>query len=90
MSVEVSITLSDEQLDLIAERAAELLAERQAPADESYLDVQGAAEFLVCSTSRIYSLVSAKRVPHYKDGSRTLFDRQELRQYVRGGGARRP
>lgn len=41
-------------------------------------------------TSRIYALVSANRLPHYKDGSRLLFDRTELRRYVENGGARRP
>jgi excisionase family DNA binding protein len=37
-----------------------------------------AAEFLACPRSRIYALVSARRLPHHHDGSRLLFDRREL------------
>ena len=87
----VSLTLPDETLEQIALRVAALLAD-QAPATENdgYLDVGGAADFLACPTSRIYALVSAKRIPHHRDGSRLLFDRNELRDYIRNGGARRP
>ena len=47
------------------------------------MDVAGAAEFLACGKDRIYALVSARRIPHHRDGSRLLFDRAELREYVR-------
>ena len=33
---------------------------------------------------------AAGRIPHYKDGSRLLFDRGELQEYVRNGGSKRP
>ncbi len=85
----VSLTLPPEVLEAIAERAAEILAGRQ-PVASGYLDVDGAAEFLACPKSRIYALVSADRIPHEKDGSRLLFDRDELRAYVVNGGAKRP
>lgn len=86
----LSLAVPDALVEQIAERAAELLADRVAPAEDGYLDVQGAAEFLACPTSRIYSLVSARRIPHHRDGSRLLFDRAELREYVKKGGATRP
>jgi excisionase family DNA binding protein len=87
----LSITLSTEQIDLIADRVAGLLDRRSLPDEpDGFLDVTGAAEFLACPRSRIYALVSKNRIPHHKDGSRLLFDRGELRQYVRNGGARRP
>jgi excisionase family DNA binding protein len=86
----LSITLPEEVLEAIAERAAELLAERQRAQPEGYLDVAGAAGFLACPTSRIYALVSANRIPHHRDGSRLLFDRAELRVHVNNGGAKRP
>jgi excisionase family DNA binding protein len=82
--------LPDELVEQIAERAAELLAARRSPEAEGFLDVMGAADFLACPKSRIYSLVSVGRIPHHRDGSRLLFDRAELRDYVRNGGARRP
>lgn len=87
----LSLALPPELLDVLAERVADLLADR-APSSEptGYLDVAGAAEFLACPTSRVYALVSADRIPHHRDGSRLLFTPGELREYVDGGGARRP
>ena len=84
--------LSDDDLDQLAALLAPRIAAR-IDHDEGaggYLDVAGAAEFLACSTSRIYGLVSARRIPHYKDGSRLLFDCAELRAFVAAGGARCP
>jgi excisionase family DNA binding protein len=86
----LSLALGDEFLGELAERVAAVLAERPTSESDGFLDVEGAANFRSCPKSRIYSLVSAKRIPHHKDGSRLLFDREELREYVRGGGARRP
>lgn len=86
----VAIEIGEELLERIAGRAAELLADRQNGQASGFLDVPGAAEFLACPKSRIYALVSAGRLPHHHDGSRLLFDRDELREYVRRGGARRP
>jgi excisionase family DNA binding protein len=88
----LQISLPPELPDEIAQRAAELLAERLdvAHSGDGYLDVAGAAEFLACPKCRIYALVSAGRIPHARDGSRLLCDRQELRDYVEAGGAKRP
>ncbi|HYC81454.1 MAG TPA: helix-turn-helix domain-containing protein [Solirubrobacterales bacterium] len=89
----VRVDIGEELIEQIARRAAELLADRAGAAESEeggYLDVVGAAEFLSCPKSRIYSLASLGRIPHYHDGSRLLFDRAELREYVRNGGARRP
>jgi excisionase family DNA binding protein len=85
----LSVDFPQELIEQIAQRAAELIADRPSQT-EGFLDVEGAASFLACPKSRIYSLVSAKRIPFHKDGSRTLFDRAELHEYVRTGGARRP
>jgi excisionase family DNA binding protein len=91
MTSDLSLTLPDALLEQIACRVAQLLADQPTvDLDESYLDVAAAAEFLACPTSRIYSLVSAKRIPHHRDGTRLLFNRSELREYVANGGARRP
>jgi excisionase family DNA binding protein len=81
--------LRDELVEQAAARAAELLGEHVTEPD-GFLDVKGAAEFLVCPKSRIYALVSAGRIPYHKDGSRLLFDRSELQEYVRNGGSKRP
>lgn len=79
----------DELVEKIAERAAQLVIERVRHEPEGYIGVQEAADFLACPTSRIYALVSSRRIPHYRDGSRLLFDRSELKEFVRNGGAKR-
>lgn len=88
----LSLALPDELVDQIAQRVATILADQGPTATErdGYLDVQGAAQFLACPPNRIYALVSARRIPHHRDGSRLLFDRAELREYILNGGARRP
>ena len=89
----VEVDIGEELVEQIARRAPDRMAdgiEASAPENGGYLDVGGAAEFLSCPKSRIYSLASLGRIPHYHDGSRLLFDRGELREYVRQGGARRP
>ena len=86
---ELTVNFPDELIERVAERAAELVAERAAE-PIGFLDVAGAAEFLSCPTSRIYSLVSARRIPHHRDGSRLLFDCAELREFVHNGGDKRP
>jgi excisionase family DNA binding protein len=82
-----SIPFPAELVEAIAQRAAELVAERQ---PDGYMNVDQAGEFLACKRDRLYALVSAGRIPFHKDGSRLLFDRGELREWVRNGGGRRP
>lgn len=87
----LAVELPDEVVEAIAARAAALVTEQVATtSDAGYLDVQAAAAYLSCPVSRIYSLTSAGRIPHHKDGSRTLFTRPELDAYIAAGGAKRP
>jgi excisionase family DNA binding protein len=80
--------LDDDALDTLAERLAPRLAK---PAQtDGWLTVGEAAEYLRCPKSRVYSLVSARRIPFVKDGSRTLFRRSELDSWLRAGGGKRP
>jgi excisionase family DNA binding protein len=82
--------LDDDALDALARLLAPRLGVHGAPAEPSgWLDVQAAADYLACPRSRIYALVSARRIPHCKDGSRLLFRASELDEWVRSGGARR-
>lgn len=87
----LSLQIDEGSLAQLAERVVGLLGEKRGLVPgENFLDVEGAAEFLACPKSRIYALVSARRLPHHRDGSRLLFDRAELREFVLAGGARRP
>lgn len=81
--------LDDEAFAALADRLVPILGPRIKP-PEPWLDVGKAAEHLACPRSRIYALVSAGRMPHQKDGSRLLFRREELDEWVRSGGERRP
>ena len=90
MTAPLALELPSELVEQIAQRAAEILVERQADTAGTWLDVAEAAEHMRCGTSRIYSLVSAGRIPVHRDGSRLLFDRHELDEFVRAGGAKRP
>lgn len=84
--------LDDRALDALAESLAPRLASRLiGGADRApWIDVGAAAEYLACPRSRIYALVSARRIPHHKDGSRVLFRREELDDWIRNGGGKRP
>ncbi len=86
----LALELPDELVDAIADRVMARIATHEPREPEGFLDVAGAAEFLACPASRIYALVSARRIPHHRDGSRLLFERGELRDYVSNGGAKRP
>ena len=82
----LSLAIPDEFVEVVVQRVTQAVL-ANLPAGDGYLDVGGAAAFLACSKNRIYALTSSKRLPYYKDGSRLLFDRSELREYVRKGGA---
>lgn len=87
----ITLDLGPDALEQLAQRVAEILADRhEQPANTGYLDVAAAADYLACPTSRVYALVSANRIPVHRDGSRLLFDRAELRDYINHGGAKRP
>ena len=84
--------IDDETLTTLADRLAPILVTRIGHDEHIFpwLDVEGAAQHLACPRSRIYALVSVRRIPYYKDGSRLLFRREELDDWVRAGGGRRP
>lgn len=67
-----------EWLEAIAERVAELLAER-APAElNPFLSVVEAAEYARCSRQRIYDLRSSGVLSRHSDGRRALVSRAQL------------
>jgi len=91
-SPHIEIALPDELVERIAQRAAQLLAERQAPAAEPWLDVRGAAAHLGISTSQLYSLCAQRRrngIPLVKEGSRSYFKASALDAWRRGERERR-
>jgi excisionase family DNA binding protein len=81
----LAITLTDEQVNEIAARAAELLADRQ-PATSPWLDTKGAADHIAASPGRIHDLVQLGHLTPRRDGRRLLFRRQDLDAYLEGNG----
>lgn len=88
-----TIAVPDELIEAVAERVLERLSEREqgeATAD-SWLRGAGAiADYVGCSRSRIYQLVSARRVPVHKDGASVVARRAELDDWIKKGGAKCP
>jgi predicted DNA-binding transcriptional regulator AlpA len=77
----LAFELPDELVEQIAQRAAELIAERQPTTAEPWLNVEQAAAHLAISTSQLYTLTSQRHrngLPVTKEGSRSYFRASEL------------
>jgi excisionase family DNA binding protein len=80
--VNLAIDLPDELVEQIAQRAAELVAERQAAIASPWVDAKGAAEYLAAPVSRIHDLVQLRKLTPRRDGRRLLFKRADLDAYL--------
>jgi excisionase family DNA binding protein len=76
----VTVTLTPEQLDAIAERAAERVAQRSEPS--RWMTVEEAAEHARCSRQHIYDLRSDGRLSRHGEHGHALVDRRELDAYL--------
>lgn len=86
----LSLQLPAGFIDVIAERAADILSGRATP-DDGWLRGAGRiAAYLDCPRSRVYALTSVGRIPVHHDGSALVARRSELDRWVRDGGGRRP
>lgn len=76
----LELQVPDAFVQAIAERVADLLADNltEASPSEPWIGVEQAAEHLACPTSRIYDLVSQRRLAPRRDGRRLLFKRSHL------------
>jgi excisionase family DNA binding protein len=52
-----------------------------------FLNVQELCDYIDMSESYVYKMVSKKLIPHIKLGSRTLFERNQIDNWVINGGA---
>jgi excisionase family DNA binding protein len=80
----LTLELTGEQLDALAELVAARLGERAAPAPPTWLGARGAAAHLVCSVGRIHDLVALGKLTPRRDGRRLLFRRDDLDAYLEG------
>jgi hypothetical protein len=81
-SVNLTITLTDQQVNEIAERAADLLAERQTATASPWLDTKGAADHIAATPGRIHDLVQLGHLTPRRDGRRLVFRREQLDAYI--------
>jgi excisionase family DNA binding protein len=68
-------------VDLLADAVADRIADRLSPPSqepERWLNVDEAATYLACPASRVYDLVSRRRLRCARDGRRLLFQRTDL------------
>lgn len=83
----------DELVERIAQRAAEIVAERQQPADDGWLrGAEAIAAYIGSPRSRVYALAGTRpsRIPVHRDGSALLARRSELDRWLLDGGGKRP
>jgi excisionase family DNA binding protein len=78
-AIQLTVTLSRDQLEEVARRVADLRAERQ---DDGFLSADRAARYLDTTTKALYHQVERGRIRAHRLGGRLLFDPVELRQDV--------
>jgi excisionase family DNA binding protein len=54
--------------------------------EKKFLDVQGLTDYIHMSESYVYKMVSKNSIPHIKLGTRTLFERNQIDNWVINGG----
>jgi hypothetical protein len=88
----ISFTVGDELVERIARRAADLVAEQSGePIDDGWLrGAERIAAYIDAPRSRVYALVSARRIPVHHDGSALIARRSELDKWLLSGGGLRP
>ena len=90
MTARLALDLPPELFEALADRAAELLAERQ-PSDDGWLRGAGQiAAYLGSTPSRVYALTSARRIPIEHDGAAIVAKRSTLDGWIKEGGDRCP
>jgi hypothetical protein len=72
-------------LEQIAERAAELVLERQVANASPWVDAKGAADYLIAPVGRVHDLVQLRKLTPRRDGRRLMFRREDLNAYLEGG-----
>jgi hypothetical protein len=82
--------LTDDDLDLLAERLRPRLAPVPAVPDAWLRGADRIAEYIDAPVSRVYSLSSAGRIPVERDGSNLIARKSALDAWVHEGGAKRP
>jgi len=81
-SLTVAVTISDRDVERIAQRAAEIVADRQPSSASPWVDTKGAAQHLCCGADRVHDLVQLGKLHPRRDGRRLLFRPSDLDAYL--------
>jgi Helix-turn-helix domain len=84
-SREFAISVPDELLEALAQRAAAIVLERQReePAARWLYGARAAAEYLGWPVKRVTNKVAAGAIPHHRNGGRLMFNTSELDRRLR-------
>ncbi len=82
--MELAVSLPDDVIEVVAQRAASLMSEELQLQRSAWLDTRGAAEWLSTTEDAVRGLVRRRQIPvHRTPNGRLLFDRRELDTWVR-------
>ena len=87
----LTLDIDDELVERIAQRAAKLVSGwgDKAVEDGWLRGANKIAAYIDAPRSRVYGLVSARRIPVHHDGSALIARRSELDAWLLNGGGRR-
>jgi excisionase family DNA binding protein len=84
------LELDRHALDHIVEAVANRLAVDKTHGHSPWMTTKEAAEYLRCGEARIRKLTMVGSLPREKDGSRNLYNRATLDEFIRNGGGVSP
>mgnify|MGYP001407218858 CR=1 FL=1 len=84
------LQLDRHALDSLVEVVANRIARRETQENSPWMTTKEAAEYLRCGEARIRKLTMVGSLPREKDGSRNLYNRAALDEFVRNGGGVSP
>lgn len=89
--VGIALDIGDDLIEHIAERAAKLIAEgqKETTGDGWLRGADKIASYIDAPHSRVYALVSARRIPVHHDGSALIARRSELDTWLLNDRGRR-
>ena len=81
-SIGFEVALPADVVEVIARRAAELVAAGSSSSASPWLSTEQAAEYLAAKPARVHDLVALGRLTPRRDGRRLLFRRVDLDEYL--------
>ena len=71
-----------ERLDRIEKAITSLNTTNPIQVNNTPMDVKDLSEYLKLSVSAIYKLTSTSEIPHYKNGKRLYFKKEEIDEWI--------